>query len=135
MQSRHQRHLDRDASNYNIYYNTVRLAASSTGANFGTTGLFHAASATTSTATLDLRNNAIINESTPNGTGLTVAYRRSAGAAGSLSNYIQVEQQHLLRRHARSEQPDLLGRHRHRPDPRQYTGGVFTAGTIAPRER
>ena len=74
-------------TNYNIYYNTVRLTASSTGANFGTSGLFHAASATASTATLDLRNNAIINKSIPNGTGLTVAYRRSAGTAGTLFNY------------------------------------------------
>jgi hypothetical protein len=68
------------SSTINVYYNTVFLNATSSGANFGTTGIFHAASATATTAALNLRNNIIVNNSTKNGTGLTVAFRRSGTA-------------------------------------------------------
>ena len=54
-------------STINVYYNTVYLNASSTGANFGTTGIYHTTSATATTATLNLRNNSITNTSTPKG--------------------------------------------------------------------
>jgi hypothetical protein len=57
----------------NVYYNTVYLNATSSGANFGSS----AVSAST-VSTLDMRNNLFINLSTPTGTGLTVAYRRSS---------------------------------------------------------
>ena len=72
------------STTYGVYYNSIYLNASSGGANFGTSGIYHQANATAGTATLDLRNNIIINESTPNGTGLTVAFRRSGVA---LNNY------------------------------------------------
>ena len=72
-------------STFNLYYNTVNLGASSTGVNFGTTGIFHAASATATTATLNLRNNIIVNNSTPAGTGLVTCFRRSSAA--TLGNY------------------------------------------------
>ncbi len=72
---------------HNASFNTVFLNASSTGANFGTTGLFATTSTTATSSTLNLRNNVIVNTSTPAGTGLTVAYRRSAGAASNLANY------------------------------------------------
>ena len=39
--------------------------------------------------TQSARNNIIVNTSVQNGAGLTVAYRRSAGAAGTLANYAQ----------------------------------------------
>ncbi len=81
------------SATYNIYYNTVSLAASSTGANFGTTGIFHTASATATTAALNLRNNIIVNNSTPNGTGLSVAYRRSGTA---LANYASTSNNNSL---------------------------------------
>jgi hypothetical protein len=54
------------------YYNTVYLNASSTGTIFGSSAIY-----ALTTPTLDLRNNIFVNVSTPNGTGLTVAYRRS----------------------------------------------------------
>jgi len=57
----------------NIYYNTVNLNASSTGALFGSS----AVSVSTS-STVTLRNNIFHNTSTANGTGLTVAHRRSS---------------------------------------------------------
>ncbi|WP_430406264.1 T9SS type A sorting domain-containing protein [Fluviicola sp.] len=56
----------------NVYYNTVHLAASSTGTNFGTSAIFAATA-----PTLNLNNNIFSNASTANGTGLAAAYRRS----------------------------------------------------------
>ena len=64
----------------NVYYNTVLLSGSSSGANFGTSALY----VTTSPTTVNVRNNIFINNCTPAGTGLTVAYRRSATG---LTNY------------------------------------------------
>ena len=81
------------SSAINVYYNSIYLNATSAGANFGTTGLFHTASATATTAALDMRNNIIINESVQNGTGLTVAYRRSGT---SLANYASASNRNLL---------------------------------------
>jgi hypothetical protein len=69
---------------FNVYYNSVYLSATSSGTNFGTTGIFHTTSATATTAALNLRNNVIVNNSTSNGTGLSVAYRRSST---TLTNY------------------------------------------------
>jgi hypothetical protein len=70
-----------------LYYNTIYLIATSTGANFGTSGIFHTYSATATSAVLDMRNNIVVNNSTPNGTGVTAAFRRSAATnLGNLSN-------------------------------------------------
>lgn len=64
----------------NIFYNTVFLNGTSSGALFGSTGLFVSTS-----PTVDLRNNLIVNISSPNGlTGYTVAYRR---ATTTLTSY------------------------------------------------
>ncbi|GAA3984207.1 T9SS type A sorting domain-containing protein [Hymenobacter antarcticus] len=64
----------------NLYYNTIYLSASSTGATFGTTGI----SLLSTTLTLDLRNNIVVNKSTAVGTGgLTAALRRVSGTAGT----------------------------------------------------
>ena len=80
-------------SSFNVYYNSIYLNAVSTGTNFGTTALFHTASATATTAALDIRNNIIINESAANGTGLTVAYRRSSA---NLGNYAAASNRNLF---------------------------------------
>lgn len=77
----------------NVYYNSIFLNASSAGTNFGTSGIFHTANAAAATSTLDLRNNIIFNISTPNGTGLTVALRRSAVA---LDNYATTSNNNLF---------------------------------------
>jgi len=77
----------------NVYNNTIYLNASSSGANFGSTGIYHTTSATATTETLDLRNNIIYNTSVPNGTGLTVAYRRSSIA---LNNYAAASNNNLF---------------------------------------
>lgn len=65
----------------NIYYNTVFLNASSSGANFGTSAL----SVATGT-TVNVNNNIFVNNSTANGTGLAVAYRRSSTTLSSYGN-------------------------------------------------
>jgi M6 family metalloprotease-like protein len=68
----------------NVYYNSIYINGTSSGANFGSSGIFHTSSGTATTAALNLRNNIIVNTSTPSGTGLTTALRRSAV---TLSNY------------------------------------------------
>lgn len=77
----------------NVFYNTVNLSATSTGTNFGTSGIYHTISSTATTATLNLRNNIVVNTSVPNGTGLTVAYRRSGS---TLTNYAATSNNNLF---------------------------------------
>ncbi|MDQ6844931.1 MAG: hypothetical protein M3Z92_11345, partial [Bacteroidota bacterium] len=72
------------ASTTNVYYNTIYLNATSSGAVFGTSGIYHTASATATTSSLNLINNNVTNGSVPNSIGLTVAYRRSSA---TLTNY------------------------------------------------
>ncbi|WP_396190084.1 beta strand repeat-containing protein, partial [Flavobacterium sp.] len=81
-------------SNQRVYYNTIYLNATSTGTNFGSTGIFHTYNATATTAALDLRNNIIVNASGANGTGLAVAFRRSA--ATDLNNYASTSNNNLF---------------------------------------
>lgn len=63
-------------STLNAYNNTVYLSASSTGANFGTSAL----NCGTNPLSLDIRNNILVNLSTPSGTGLTKGITRGAVA-------------------------------------------------------
>lgn len=73
-------------SNLNISYNTIYMNATSVGANFSTSGVFHTANgAAATTAALTLRNNIIDNLSVPAGTGLTVAFRRSGAALNNFN--------------------------------------------------
>lgn len=83
----------RASSIIKIYYNTIFLNATSSGATFGSSGIYHTTSTIETTATLDLRNNIIVNTSTPTGTGLTVAYRRSSTA---LANYAAASDKNLF---------------------------------------
>ena len=71
----------------NVYFNTIRLNATSTGTNFGTSAI------STAGATLYLRNNILVNTSTPAGTGLTVALRRAVVA---LTTYASTSSNNLL---------------------------------------
>ncbi len=71
-------------SNLNVYYNTIYLNATSAGANFGSSGIFLTVSGTATSMAASIRNNIVINRSTANGSGLTVAYRRSGP---QLNNY------------------------------------------------
>jgi len=64
-----------------LYYNTIYLNATSSGTNFGSYGIY-----SSTTPTVDLRNNIVVNVSTPNGTGAAVAYRRSSTTLTSYSS-------------------------------------------------
>ncbi len=66
---------------YNVYYNSVYLNATSTSTLFGSSAI----NANTG-STLDLRNNIFINNSTPTGTAVTVAYRRSSTTLTTYAN-------------------------------------------------
>ncbi len=62
----------RGGTNIGVYYNTIYLDATSSSAIFGTSGIY-----THTIPTVDLRNNVVVNVSTPGSTGgFTVAYRR-----------------------------------------------------------
>lgn len=82
------------STTYRVYFNTIYLNATSTGTNFGTTGVYHTASGTATTAALDLQNNILINLSTPAGTGIVSVLRRSAAA--TLGNFATTSNRNLL---------------------------------------
>ncbi|MBK7213164.1 MAG: hypothetical protein IPH88_07705 [Bacteroidales bacterium] len=69
-------------------FNSVYLNATSSGAIFGSAGIY-----TSTTPAITMRNNNIVNVSTPNTTGYTAAHRRSGaattalGAATGFNNY------------------------------------------------
>ncbi|MCX6277642.1 MAG: choice-of-anchor J domain-containing protein [Bacteroidetes bacterium] len=59
----------------NLYYNTVYLNATSSGALFGSSAIY-----ASTNPTVTLRNNIFVNTSTRKGSGITCAYRRSGAA-------------------------------------------------------
>ncbi|GCD77885.1 hypothetical protein JCM31826_13670 [Thermaurantimonas aggregans] len=81
------------STNVHLYYNTVYLNASSSGTNFGSAAIFHTANATATTSNLTMRNNIFVNNSTPNGTGRTVAYQCSST---NLANYNSASNNNLF---------------------------------------
>ena len=81
------------SSTIKVYNNTIYINASSSGTNFGTTGILHTTSATATTAALDMRNNIVYNTSTPNGTGLIAAYRRNTT---TLTNFASTSDYNLF---------------------------------------
>lgn len=122
-------------STINVYYNTVYINATSTGTNFGTSGIYHEASTTATTAKLNLRNNIIVNKSTPAGTGLTVAFRRSSGTANTLANYAGTSNNNLF--YAGTPATNRLIYSDGTSTAQTltaYKNGAFTAGTIANRD-
>jgi len=63
---------------HNLYYNTVFINGTSTGADFGSSAIYASTS-----PNVTLRNNIFVNTSTASGAGLTMAFRRSSGTLGS----------------------------------------------------
>lgn len=121
-------------TNIFLYFNSIRLAGNGAG-NFGSSGVFHTASGTATTASLTMVNNLVDNEATPSGTGLTVAYRRSAGTAGTLSNFNAASNNNMYYAGTPSASRLIYADGISTAQTiTAYTGGVFTAGTIAPRE-
>ena len=80
-------------STFNLYNNSIYINASSTGANFGTSGIFHQTSAIATAGKLNLIDNIIVNTSTPKGTGFTAAYRISSTI---LTNYAATSNYNLF---------------------------------------
>jgi len=118
-----------------VAYNTIYMNATSTGANFGTSGIFHTSSTTAGTAALSIGNNIVVNTSVPNGTGLTVAFRRTGGTtAGSLANLAAANHNlyyagtpgtaNLIYHDGTNGAQTILA----------YKAFTSTAGTLAPRE-
>jgi len=123
------------SSSQNVSFNTIYLNGTSSGTNFGSTGLFHTTSTTATTASLSLRSNIIVNTSTPSGTGNTVAFRRSSGGANTLNNYNSASNNNLF--YAGSPAANRLIYADGTSSAQllsAYKSGVFTAGTIAPRD-
>lgn len=65
-------------TNVNIYYNTIYLDATSTGTDFSTAALY----ATTTPTIIKLNNNVMVNNSTPQGSGICAAFRRAETSLG-----------------------------------------------------
>lgn len=65
----------------NLYYNTIYLNATSSGANFGSSGIY-----ASSTPTVIIRNNIVSNFSNAAGTGVVAAYRRSSTTIATYSS-------------------------------------------------
>lgn len=102
---------------YNVFYNTIYLSGS--GANgFGSSGILHWTHTSADWGTLNLRNNIVINNSTPVGSGQAVAFRRSTGNGGHLNNYGSASNHNFF--YAGNPGPGHL----------IYSDGSFTAATI-----
>jgi len=67
-------------TNINLFYNTVHLNGTSTGADFSSNAIY-----ASTTPSVNLRNNIFINLATPTGTGVSVAYRRSSATLTTYS--------------------------------------------------
>jgi|APCry1669189101_1035198.scaffolds.fasta_scaffold00032_1 uncharacterized protein (TIGR02145 family) len=74
-------------TNY-LFYNTIYLNATSSGALFGSAAVY-----ASTTPTVDMRNNILVNVSTYKGTGITAAYRRSST---TLTSYANIADNNLL---------------------------------------
>jgi hypothetical protein len=79
---------------FNVFYNTIYLNATSTGALFSTTGIWPVTMSTNSTlATHVIRNNIILNRSVPTGNGINQAIHRYMF---TLENYDVASNHNLL---------------------------------------
>lgn len=125
-------------SNSNLYisYNTIYIPAqASSGANFRTSAIFHTASTTATTARLRMKNNILVNLATPGGTGNVVAYRRSSGTAGMLANYDSASNNNLFYAGIPGPNNQIYNDGTSTASTiSSYKNGVFTAGTISPRD-
>ncbi len=124
-------------SNINLHYNTIYLNATSSGTNFSTTCVYHTANATATTARLEMLNNILSNNSTPNGSGIVVAFRRSSASANTLNNYKTTSNNNLFYAGVPSTTNLIFytSSTNNAQTLTQYKQGVFTAGTIDPRDQ
>jgi hypothetical protein len=122
-------------STLNVFYNTVYLNNTTSGAGFGSSALSTLAAATATTSALNLRNNILVNTSVQNGAGLTVAYRRSLGTAGALANYAITSNNNLFYAGTPGASNLIYSDGASAAQTiAAFRNGVFTAGTIGPRD-
>lgn len=83
---------------YNVYYNTILLRDTSTGATYGNSGVHFEGTL----EGVDMRNTIVINKSQPgnaaannSANGVTAAVRRTGGTAGSTANYLATSNNNL----------------------------------------
>ncbi len=120
---------------FNLFYNTVYLNNTTSGVGFGSSALFALGNATATTSALNLRNNILVNTSVQNGAGLTVAYRRTTGAASTLANYASTSNNNLFYAGAPGANNLIYADGTSTAQTLAlYKAGVFTAGTVAPRD-
>ena len=120
----------------NVYFNSIYLNATSTGTNFGSSGIFHTTNATASLGALNLRNNIVVNLSSANGTGSTVAFRQNPGTSLVLNNYNSLSNNNLFYAGVPSASNLIYSNGTNAAqDITAYKAGIFTAGTIAPRDQ
>jgi hypothetical protein len=77
-----------------IYHNTIVLSGTSSGTNFSSAGIYHTYSVTATSGSLDFRNNIIVNNVVPTGTGKSSVVWRSA--ATDLNNFNVSSNNNLL---------------------------------------
>lgn len=66
-------HIHSTTSSTKLYYNTIYMNATSSGANFSSCAVYYGYSSGSS-PTLEMRNNILVNTSAPNGTGKTAVF-------------------------------------------------------------
>ncbi|MFY7885339.1 MAG: BNR-repeat neuraminidase N-terminal domain-containing protein, partial [Dolichospermum sp.] len=83
-------------SNIYLHYNTVYLTGSaSSGTDFATSAVFHTYSATSTTASLTMKNNIFVNNYPSKGVGVSASFKRSA--ATDLNNFSTNSSNNLYR--------------------------------------
>lgn len=108
-------------TNINLYYNSVYLSGTSSGANFGSNAIY-----ASTTPNVNLRNNVFVNNCTPTGTEFAVAYRRSST---TLTTFSTTSNNNLLYAGTPSSQ-NLI--YHDGTTPQQTLGAYKTA--VAPRD-
>lgn len=81
------------SSNIGVYYNTIHLNTTTGGADFFTSCVYDTSFSTSTRAALDMRNNILVNTSTPSGAGKSIAFRRGGA---TLNNYTTLSNYNLL---------------------------------------
>ncbi len=121
-------------STINADYNTIYINSTG-GSGFGSSGIYHDPNTTSTIGLLALRNNIIINLSTPGTGGLSVAFRRGSGSASMLNNYSIASNNNLF--YAGTPSASRLIYYDGTSSAmtlNAYKGAAFTAGIVAPRD-
>lgn len=78
--------LSGTGSTCKVYFNSILLNAASSGTDFGSTVIYQLSNASATVGNLDVRNNVLLNLSTPSGSGIVSVYERSGNELANFSN-------------------------------------------------